>query len=224
MRRNKVKDLVILGGSSFAELLHSYLKEEGKRNVVAFTVEKKYLNDTPAGGLPVVAFETVEKLYPPNKYEIIMGIGYSGMNSLRERLFYEAKKKGYYIASFIHSTATIAKDAVIGEGNIIFEKSLIQSFCEIGSGNLIWYDVKIAHNDKIGNFNTFAGNSSLSGFVNIANRCFLGNSCTVVNNVNIADETLIGSGAVVKADTMPKSVIVPARSVVLPQKKSMEFI
>ncbi len=220
-----MKDLVILGGGSFAKLLHCYLKEEGKRNVAAFAVEKKYLNDTSTQeGLPVVAFETVEELYPPNKYEIIMGIGYSGMNSLRERLFYEAKKKGYYIASFIHSTATIAKDAVIGEGNIIFEKSLIQSFCEIGSGNLIWYDVKIAHNDKIGSFNTFAGNSSLSGFVNIANRCFLGNSCTVINNVNIADETLVGLGAVVKADTMPKSVIVPARSVVLPQKKSAEFI
>ena len=112
----------------------------------------------------------------------------------------------------------------IGEGNIILENTIIQPFVEIGAGNLFWHNVKIAHDDKIGSFNTFAQNTSVAGVVNIGNNCFFGNSSIILNRKNIADYTLVGAGAICKADTNPYDVIVPAKGVVLENRKSIDYI
>ena len=118
----------------------------------------------------------------------------------------------------------VSKDIVLGEGNIILENTIIQPFVEIGAGNLFWHNVKIAHDDKIGSFNTFAQNTSVAGVVNIGNNCFFGNSSIILNRKNIADYTLVGAGAICKADTNPYDVIVPAKGVVLENRKSIDYI
>lgn len=221
------KDLVIIGNGSFAKLLHYYLTEYSEYNVKAFSVNSKYLpemNDSSGGGVSIVSFEDLETYYPPNEVEIILGIGYSQMNDVRKKMFFACKEKGYDIASFVHPTAVVSKDIVLGEGNIILENTVIQPFVEIGAGNLFWHNVKIAHDDKIGSFNTFAQNTSVAGVVNVGNNCFLGNSSIILNRKNIADYTLVGAGAICKADTNPYDVIVPAKGVVLENRKSIDYI
>ena len=89
---------------------------------------------------------------------------------------------------------------------------------------MFWHNVKIAHDDKIGSFNTFAQNTSVAGVVNIGNNCFFGNSSIILNRKNIADYTLVGAGAICKADTNPYDVIVPAKGVVLENRKSIDYI
>jgi len=223
-----MKDLVIIGNGSFARQLLYYLQEYSDRKVAAFSVDRAYIEVAPQnvheGGISVVPLETVQDEFPPSQYEVIMGIGYSRMGAVRERLFARCKEKGYTIASYIHPTAFISKGTVMGEGNIILESSIIQPFVKIGDGNLILYGVKVAHDDRIGNFNTLAGNTSLCGLVNIGNNCFLGNSCMIRNRIQISDYTLVGAGAIVKQDTKPYDVIVPARSIALNNKKSTDYL
>lgn len=220
-----MKELIIIGISKFAELLYFYLNEYGPQKVAAFAAERDYISlGQIIAGRPVVALETLEQEFPPEKFDVIMGVGYKGMNQTRRRLFGICKEKGYHISSFIHPTAIISPDVVLGEGNIILEGSLIQPFVRLGDRNLIWYHVNIAHNNTIGSFNTMAGGTSLSGEVSIANYCFLGNNCTVRNQVNLADFTLIGAGAYIQKDTSPYDVVVPEHSVWLNGKKSTDFI
>lgn len=176
------------------------------------------------GWVSLISFEKLETYYPPNEVEVILGIGYSQMNDVRKKMFFACKKRGYNIASFVHPTAVVSKDIVLGEGNIILENTVIQPFVEIGAGNLFWHNVKIAHDDKIGSFNTFAQNTSVAGVVNIGNNCFFGNSSIILNRKNIADYTLVGAGAICKADTNPYDVIVPAKGVVLEHRKSIDYI
>ena len=146
------------------------------------------------------------------------------MNDVRKKMFFACKEKGYNIASFIHLTVVVSKDIVLGEGNIILENTIIQPFVEIGAGNLFWHNVKIAHDDKIGSFNTFAQNTSVAGVVNIGNNCFFVFLSIILNRKNIADYTLVGAGAICKADTNPYDVIVPAKGVVLENRKSIDYI
>lgn len=222
-----MKDLIIAGSSSFSKLLYHYVTEYGNRKVAAFSVDQIYImtdEDRCLMGINVVPFENIEKEFPPENHEIILGIGYSKMNQVRRDIFLKYKKKGYMFASFIHPTALIAKEVEMGEGNIVLEHSIIQPFVTIGNGNLIWEDVKLSHDNKIGNFNTLAQNVSISGMSCIGDNCFLGNSCTILNGIKIADYTLAGAGTIVKRNTNPYEVIVPARSISLEGKKSTEYL
>lgn len=218
-----LKDIVIVGTGNFACLMYRYLQLYDQRKVIAFSVEKEYINLSQFEDLPVYPFEELPSYCPPHTYDIMLAIGTSDMNKLRERLFNQCKQSGYTIASFIHPSCTIAPDAKIGEGNIFLEKNMIQPFVQIGDGNLFWDNISISHNDKVGNFNTIAGGVGIAGFTTIKNYCYLGRHSMVFDKVTIADFTLVGAGAYVKRDTNSYDVIVPARSVTLEGKKSTDF-
>lgn len=221
-----MKPVVVIGAESFAELLFFYLKNYSKREIVAFSVHSQYIkrDQETFCGLPIIPFERLEVYYPAYNYDVILGLGHSKMNTVRKTLFFACKEKGYSIASFIHPTTFISKDAVLGEGNIILENSLIQPFVTIGDGNLLWDSVAITHNDRIGNFNTFAGNTGLSGFVTVGDHCYFGKHSMTFDKLQIADFTLIGAGAFVKRNTKPYDVIVPVRSMTLEGKRSTDFL
>lgn len=218
-----MKKIIIFGNSNFAKLMKWYIENDTDREVECFCVEERFITQSYFEKLKVVPFEHIEEKYTPDKYEILIAIGQSGMNNIREKIFNKCKSKGYHVASYIHSSC-IQSNSKIGEGNIILEKTLIQPYAEIGNGNLIWYGVLIAHDDVIGNFNTIAGGVSLCGFVHIKNNCYIGNASMIHEYTIIDDYTLVGAGAYVKESTSKYDVVVPARSVILEGRKSIEFM
>ena len=226
-----MKNLVIIGNGNFARQLNYYITEYDSRRVAAFSVDSAYITENrtlvpPGGGgrVTTLPFESIENELPPDCFEVILGMGYSKMNQVRRNLFLRCKQKGYTVASFVHPTAVISKGVQLGEGNIVLEQSVIQPFVRIGKGNLIWHSVKIAHDNAIGDFNTLCQNTSIAGASCVGDNCFLGNSCTVFGGLSIADYTLAGAGSVIKKDTKPYEVTVPARSISLNCKKSTDYI
>lgn len=220
-----MKKAIIFGTDQFAEVLYYFLNQPDEKNKVevsAFTVDKKYLNQTTYCGLPVIEFEQIEKYYPPEEYGIFICLGYTKMNEIRQVKFKEAKEKGYNILSYCHPTASVYAESM-GEGNIIMENVTIGAFCRIGTGNVFWANAHIAHHTKMGDFNFFTISVAVAGNINIGNNCFFGNNCTIKNGINISDRTLIGAGCYLSKDTEPDGVYVPARSVQLTDKKSMDF-
>ncbi|MHC1719603.1 MAG: acetyltransferase [Clostridiaceae bacterium] len=218
-----MKDIIIFGNADFARLMHWYIEHDTNRKVVSFCVDQAYLESDIFCGLPVVDFETIQEKYSPEKYEILIAIGNNKMNDVRKKFFFQCKEKGYKVASYFHSSAIIESDD-IGEGNIILEGTLIQPFSKIGNGNLLWDYITIAHDDSIGDFNTISGGVGLCGYVKIGNNCYLGKHSMIYDHVKIEDYTLVGAGAYVRRDTKSYSVIVPARSVLLENKKSTDFM
>lgn len=218
------KPIIMIGVGDFAKLIKYYLENDGNRKVAAFSVDKAYIKEDSFEELPVVAFESLEDVYSPDQYEVIIAIGAKNMNNLRKNFFYKCKEKGFSVATYIHSTCVVSKDVEIGEGNIILEKCLIQPFVKIGNCNLLWDNISINHNDIVGNFNTIGGGVGFCGFDVIENNCYIGKYAMIFDKVKIKDYTLVGAGAYVKKDTKEYDVIVPARSVVLDGKKSTDFM
>ena len=84
-----LKNIIIFGANDLGRLLKYYLEDDhDKRAVVAFTMDKSYIKEEVFLGLPVVPFETLEKLYSPEEYEILIAIGNSKMNEVRKRIFF----------------------------------------------------------------------------------------------------------------------------------------
>ncbi|MCU1260259.1 MAG: O-acetyltransferase NeuD family protein [Bryobacterales bacterium] len=60
-----MKELVIFGTGSFAELAHYYFQRGSSYSVAAFTPDAAFISETAFQELPVVAFENVETDFPP---------------------------------------------------------------------------------------------------------------------------------------------------------------
>ena len=218
-----MKKLILYGNGSFARLLAWYLRRDDGRELAAATVEEAYRREPEFEGLRLIPFEKIEKVYQPDEAEIILGVGYSEMNDVRKRIFASCKEKGYRVAQYIHSSAVLS-EAQLGEGNIIFEDTLVEPFVRIGSGNIIWCKISIAHNCEIGDFNTIAGMASLCGFAKVKNNCFIGNGSVVRDGITVEDYTLVGAAAYAAADTPKYSVIAANKGVVLQNKSSRDFL
>ena len=218
-----MKNLVIFGTNDFGRLLKYYIEKDDNRKVEGFTVNRNYIQEDEFLGVPVVPFEEIESKYSPEKYEILIAIGNSKMNDVRKNVYMQCKEKGYTVASYIHSSCSIHSND-IGEGNILLENCLVYPYAKIGNGNLMWDHVLISHDCTVGDFNTFSSYADLCGYVKIGNNGYFGKHCILNDFMEIADYTLVGAAAYAKKNTKPYDVVVPARIIILENKKSTDLM
>lgn len=189
----KGKKIVLFGDSAFAEIAYEYFTHDSEYEVVAFTVSKDYLKKTELFGLPVIAFEEIEKSYPPEIYDMHIALVYISMNRIRIQFYNEAKAKGYKLANYISSKAFVWHNVTIGDNCFIFEDNTIQPFVKIGDNNVFWSGNHIGHHSIIGSHNFISSHVVVSGFCAIGNANFMGVNATMGNNLKIADDCLVGS-------------------------------
>jgi sugar O-acyltransferase (sialic acid O-acetyltransferase NeuD family) len=220
------KKAVIFGINDFAEILLYQLRKDrnNQPEICGFTVNREYVPVQPVFcGLPVIAFEDLPLKFPITEFGVFVCIGYKRMNEGRRTIFEILNNLNYSILSFIHPSAQIDAEQ-IGKGTIIMQNTVIGEYCTMGDGNIFYPGSMLSHHSSIGNYNFFAVNACVAGHVSIGNSCFLGANSTVKNGVALADKTLVGANAYVVKDTEHESVIVPARSSVLSNKKSSDFL
>lgn len=215
---------VIFGLTTFAQMIRHLEEKFYDVEVVAYTVDGKYKTEDVFDGLPVVAFEELEQLYPNTEYSVLIGLGYSHMNNIRKQKFEEIKSKGYTIESFVHPQVIRDDTFQMGEGNIIFENVVLGYKAKIGNGNILWNGTHISHESIVGDFNHFSGGTMLGGKTMIKNNCFFGMGSILCGNRVIEDYTLVGAGCYVGQNTKPYGVYVPARTVCLENKKSTDMM
>jgi sugar O-acyltransferase (sialic acid O-acetyltransferase NeuD family) len=205
-----MKPIVIFGAGDIAELAHYYFTTDTKREVAAFSVDGAFLTMPEFHGLPVVAFEDVEARYPPEAYEFFIALSYSGLNQLRREKYLAAKAKGYSLASYLSSHATILNDGRIGDNCFILEDNTIQPFVVIGDNVTLWSGNHVGHHSIIHDHCFLASHVVVSGGVEIGESCFIGVNATLRDHVKIGAKSVIGANALVLADVEPEGVYIGA--------------
>lgn len=216
-----MKRTYIFGNNSLAEILEYYLKERGV-SVAGYTLNEEYIGVKRKQSEKLVAIEKLLEQYSPAELEVYVTIAYKNMNQPRKKVFAFLKDKGITIGSYIHSSAVVASNAALGEGNIVLEGATIQPYVQLGDGNIIWNGVNISHHSVIGDFNYFAPGAVILGRTGIGSLNFLGANCTVSNDIHISEKCILGAGAYVSQDMQSEQVYVPCRGEVL--KKSSNCI
>jgi len=186
--------VVIFGILDTAELAHYYLQNDSEHEVVAFTVSREYLQDTTFKGLPVVPFEDILELYPPDEFHLFAPMTAQKMNTLRERIYNEGKAKGYQFISYISSKATVCGNE-IGENCFILEDNTIQPFTTIGNNVILWSGNHIGHHGVIKDHVFFTSHVVMSGHCVIESNCFFGVNATIRDYSTIGKGTLLAMGA-----------------------------
>ena len=201
-----MKPIIMFGADEMAHVAHFYLTHDSDYEVAAFTVDSAYLSNTEFCGLPVVPFEKVETLYPPEAFDMFVAMGYTKVNVVRAKKCGEAKSKGYQLISYVSSKATTWSDLSIGENCFILEDNTIQPFVKIGNNVTLWSGNHIGHHAEIGNNCFITSHVVISGGVKVGDNCFIGVNATVRDHISIEKSCVIAAGALILEDTQENGV------------------
>jgi sugar O-acyltransferase (sialic acid O-acetyltransferase NeuD family) len=196
----KSKKAVIFGSSGQAEVMAFLLEADSEYEVVAFTSTREFVSQPEIYGKPFVAFEELEKNYPPSVCDMHIAIGYNNQNQTRRTFFDLAEKKGYHLLTYISSRATnYAKS--IGKNCFIFEDNTIQPFVEIGDNCILWSGNHIGHHSVIEENCFVSSHVVISGHCRIGANSFLGVNSTLRDGVKIGKFNTLGAGCLIVKDT-----------------------
>jgi sugar O-acyltransferase (sialic acid O-acetyltransferase NeuD family) len=201
------KPVVIFGVGAFAEVAEVYLRRDGGREVVAYTVDGEYVTERTFAGLPVMAFEELLESHPPERVELLVATGFSGVNKVRRSIYERCKRAGYGFVTYVSSKAMVMSEQPIGENTFIFEANVIQPFVEIGDDVVVWSGNHIGHHSRIESHCFIASHAVISGHVTIGEQSFVGVNATLRDGIEVGPKCVIGAGAVVLADQQEGTVL-----------------
>ena len=193
--------IVIFGAQPLASQLWYYLTHDSPDEVVGFTVDSAYRQSDRFHDLPLVDFETVELHFAPADHAMIVSLGVTDQNRLREARCVAARRKGYRLGNFIASRAITYPDLSLGDNSVIYDGAVVQPFASIGSGVTIRTGAVVAHHGTIGDYCYLAPRATLGGNVTLESHCFIGLNATIVSGVTVAERCFVAAGAVVTKDT-----------------------
>lgn len=220
-----MKKVIIFGNTIMSKMIF-YDSIGSDFQIAGFTVDKEYLSGNKFLGLPMVDFELVAKLYPPDEFDMLAVLsGYRNMRS-REEFFNKAKSKGYILRNYISSKADFSPEITMGENNIIMANVHVGIGGNMANNNIIRQNVYIGHDFIIGSNNFIAAGSTIGGRCKIMNTCYIGLGATIIDNIIIEEETLVGAGSVIIRHTEPwsKNVGNPSRVIGYHKEEGIKMV
>lgn len=212
--KQKKKNLIIYGDSSYAEMIAHYFMTDSVYQVVAFCVDKEYKTREEIDALPVIAREDIEDYFSSANHYIFAAIGYKSVRT-HKVLFEKIAQLSFPVASYISSKAIIDASCKIGinclilPGVILEPDTIIEENCFINSGAIV------CHHTCIKAHTILAAGSLIGGHTTIGKSSLIGFNATVAELLQVADETLLGAGSLLLQNTEKHTMYVgtPAKAV-----------
>lgn len=206
--------LVLMGTGSLSYEVVDFVNRYDLFDVIGFTVNEKYINNTELMGKPVYPMENLENYIDMDCVKLFCCASwYNRLNSVRKKFFTEMKEKGFTFANLISPHALIYTND-IGEGNWIHDFSHIGYGVKIGNNNVFRMKNVIGHDSVIGNHNFFGVDSVVGGHDYYGDSNFTGLKAVVFNRVAVGNKCVIGAGSAVKNDLPDFSLCVAPKSFV----------
>lgn len=200
-----MKKLIIFGIGEQAEMAYYYFTNDSEYTVIGFTVDKEFIEKDSLFGLPIIPFEEIEIIHSPKDVEMFIAIGYNKVNKLRIDKYRKCKDKGYNIASYISSKASIFTNE-IGDNAFILEDNTIQPYVTIGNNVTLWSGNHIGHHSVIENNCFITSHVVISGGCCIGDSTFIGVNATIRDHIQIGKSNVIGAGALILSNTEDMNV------------------
>ena len=192
----KKKKLIIYGIGKFAEYVNYVFENDSEYEVIAFCIEEKFLEFNSFNNKPVLEFEAIDSIYPPDVHSLFIAVG---NNDIRKKIFDQSVLKGYSLASYISSKSKFWNNLVTGSNVFIDEGCILQPFIKI-SDNCIIFTSSLGHHTTIGK-NSLLSGSKTGGNVTIGENCYVGLNASIKQNINIGNNTIIGMNCAIESDT-----------------------
>ena len=201
------KRVVVIGGGGFGREIVRYLMDD---------IKSGHLPDVCVAGIvdpdpncqAIKFLPKCSYLGPKNRldnseqFQFVIAIGdpYA-----RRRIAFELDGLGMF--TYVHRTALVASDAVIGDGTFVGPGSVINSGVTIGKCCSVNVLCSVGHGSIVGDYSVLSPYAALSGDSEIGKSCFLGTRATVFPRVTIGDDCIVDSHSFVKGNIGNRKIV-----------------
>lgn len=200
--------IVIFGTGKVAAVAADIFAEQSETEVIAFTVDRQWLNADTLNGKPVVAFEDLTTRYPPGSVSLFLAIGYHQINRLRARKHDALRALGYQTVNCISRRAWVAPSAKLGSNCLIMPNAVIEPEATVGDNVVVWSNTTIGHHSTLDDHVWISGNTVIGGAARLETRCFAALGAVVGNEVRIGAGSFLGAGTLTTRCQQKNTVII----------------
>lgn len=130
-----------------------------------------------------------------------------GSTDGRRKIAEVLRKKGARLLTYIHPTALIAKNSVIGEGSIICPHSIVNTGARVDENVLVNVFCSIGHNAHVKSHSILSPYCSMSGDSVLGESGFMGTRATLFPKVEIGPECIVDAHSAVRQSTPARKII-----------------
>lgn len=204
----KIKKLIIAGCGETALLANEFFSCDSGYEPVCFAVDGEFTQDQKTlCGLPLENLEGIEDKYDPSTHDVFVAVSSKQLNYPRTALCRRMKTKGYRLASYVSSEASIWRNAEIGENCFVLSQTIMQPFSSIGNNVFLWVRSNIGHRAVVED-NNFLATVDVAGFSRVGHNCFLGVHSIVADEISVGCDNFIAMGCCLAKNTKPDSLYV----------------
>ena len=192
-------DAILIGG--FHEILE--LCSDAGVNVVGIIDDKL---EGEYYGIPIIGKDG-DAMSLREKYGDIPVIITPDSPSARKRLAGYYRECGFRFMTLISPYSKISKYSSIGEGSIVQSGVNVSAGTHVGAFSKLNIGSNLMHDNRIGDFVTFAPEALSLGRVTVGDGVYVGAHSTILPDIKVGEDSIVGAGAVVTKD-VPEGVIV----------------
>ena len=202
--------VVIVGTGTMGQVVAEYFAADSPYEVVAFAATGEFLTAPEYLGRPLIDFSTMAAgPYAPSAVKAYVAIGYSRLNRTRARFYYEARKMGYELVTYVHPLVKIWPSTEIGDNVFIFEDNTVQPFTRIGADTTLWSGNHIGHHSKIGEHCFISSHVVVSGQCEVGDYTFIGVNSTLRDSISVGRGCFLGAGTLLSKSAPDNTLFAP---------------
>lgn len=202
MKRN----LIIVGTSTTARSIYTYVVDYDLFNLLGFVVDKEYKTCDTYCDMPVYTFDALP--YGFNKEEdfLFIAMEWDRLNATRRKLYERLKIEGYKLANII-SPHAIIHGTIAGDNCWVCDNVVIENDALIHDDVFIKTGAFVQHMSEVGSHCFVGARSQMAGGVTVGEQSYIGIGAIIFNEVNVGKKCLIGGATYVKRHLPDFSVI-----------------
>lgn len=205
---------VILGGGGHAEVvIEALMLEKAAVPWIVLDSNEALWGTHLSGVLIGGGDERLPGLKDEGVMSFVVGLGGTGDNGPRRRLFAYAQKVGVCPLTVRHPTAICSPSAWVGEGTVVLAGCIVGAHATLGSNVIINSGAIVEHDCRIGDHVHIASGAVLASAVSVEEGAHIGAGAVVRQGIRIGAGAIVGAGAVVIRDVGPGQTVggVPAQ-------------
>ena len=184
--------IIIIGCGGHARAILSMLNRSGDYAILGYTDAQ----DKGIDGISYLGTDEVVESYKGYNLLLVLGVGKVDIAPSRYESFLTLKSRGYRFLTVVGS-ASIVKDATIGEGTVIMDGAIVNTNATIGKASIINSGAIVEHDCMVGDNVHVAPGAVLCGGVKVGNNAMVGANATIIQGVEVCNDVVIGAGSVV---------------------------
>jgi len=193
-----MEKLIIVGLSTTARHVLSFVRMYRLYEVVGFAVNEEYRKESSFLGLPVYSLEHLEEEYGEEKdFCVFVAMLWNHLNRDRRNLYEYCKSRGFRMANLISPTAVV-RGTIAGDNVWIHDYVIIQNDAYLESNIAVMAFALIGANTHVASHCFFGARSLLGGGSTVGEQSFIGINATVFDDTRIGSRCIVGACTPVK--------------------------